>query len=89
MHLLCIYSSASEVDLNTMYGTRNIKTINAQQVRNKYNFKDAAGNLVHLLCTISVHVRLLLLVEVSKMAIFYICVFCITILTITNNRVPT
>jgi len=89
VHLLCIYSSASEVDLNTMHGTSNIKTINAQQARNKYNFKDTAGNLVHLLCVIPVHVRLLLLVEVSKLASLYICVFCSMILTITNNRVPT
>jgi len=72
-----------------MDGTRNIKTVNAQQARNKYNFKDAAGNLVHLLCVIPVHVGLLLLVELSKPATLHMCVFCSTILTITNNRFPT
>jgi hypothetical protein len=48
VHLLCTYSSTSKDDLNTMHGTRNIKTSNAQQERNKYNFKDVARNLVHL-----------------------------------------
>jgi hypothetical protein len=47
-NLLCIYSSTCKVDLNTMHGTRNSKTVNAQQTRNKYNFKDVGGNLVNL-----------------------------------------
>jgi hypothetical protein len=91
VHLLCIYSSTSKAYLKTMRGTRNIKTVNAQQARNKHNFKDAARNLVHLLCTciIPVHERLLLLVELSILATLYICVFCSTSLTITDNRFPT
>lgn len=73
--MLCTYSSASKAYLNTMHGTRNIKTVNAQQARNKHNFKDVAGNLVRLLCTciIPVHERLLLLVELSILATLYIC----------------
>jgi hypothetical protein len=91
VHLLCTYSSTSKAYLNTTHGIRNIKTVNAQRARNKHNFKDAAGNLVHLSCTciIPVHERLLLLVELSILAKLYICVFCSTILTITNNCFPT
>jgi len=86
VHLLCIYSSTSKADLNTMHGTRNTKTVNAQKARTKYNFKDVAADLVHLLCIIPVHERLLVLVELSILTTLYICAFCSTILTITNNR---
>ena len=73
MHLLRTHSSTRKAHLNTMHGTRNIKTVNAQQERTKYNFNDVAGNLVHLLCIIPVHVRLLLLVGLSTLATLYTC----------------